>query len=132
MNSNLLQERHDNVAKNRNNLLICDCLFYIGKKEAPIPVIGGILAMQSEYFTKLLYNNQFNTTSRKSSAATNRSDNKMNTCKDNIENNSALDDNIIIIVLINTHILKKYSMSLMLHQKHLMQSWIIVIEYIKQ
>ena len=47
------------VEQNLNNPELSDCLFYIGKEKKPICVIGGVLAMQSEYFKKLLYNQNF-------------------------------------------------------------------------
>ena len=55
-----MDKRTAKVIKNCSNPLFHDTLFYVGQEEKPIYATGVTLAMQSEYFTKLLFNKNFN------------------------------------------------------------------------
>ena len=47
------------IVEKYNEPKFCDALFFVGQDEIPICTIGSILAIQSEYFNKLLYNSNF-------------------------------------------------------------------------
>ena len=64
-------KRTRKVYENYRNTALCDTLFYVGKEQKMICVIGSNLAMQSIYFMKLLYNNNFRK-SRKQAILTNK------------------------------------------------------------
>ena len=93
----VMDKRRIKVLNNHVDPSLCDTLFYIGKNEKPVCVIGGIMALQSQYFRKLLYNNVYNE-----------------------EHKHQLTNQILSLmrlIVTHIHILKKYSMNQMSRSK---------------